>query len=207
MVRNIILEREEKGLFIDFVDFVVRMYKYDIRKEEVAILIDAGAFDEFNINRNSLRKSLDSVLNYGEILQGILDQDIIDRPKINEINSIITDDLRKEKEILGIFISKFPDVENIVPTNKIKFYLNQEIKVLGFLSNIKTIKTKNNTNMGFIDLYDNNQNIELVLFSENFDKYQNYVNKDDLFLVTGRVNIRNNRINLIVNKMERLGNL
>ena len=204
MANNIIKERIEFGKYVDFIDFVVRSYKYDITKEEILSLIDAGAFDEFNINRNSLRNNLESVLNYGEILQGILDKDIIDRPNIRIVDSLITDDLRKEKEVLGIFISKFPSIDSITPINKIKNYLNQDVKLLGFLTNLKVIKTKNNTNMGFVDLYDNSQSIELVLFSEVYEKYQNYINQNDLFIIYGRVNSRNNRLNFVVNKMERL---
>ena len=56
---------------------------------ETLSLINAGCFDEFNINRKSLRLSLVSVRNYGEILQGILDKDVVDAPSINIVNDDI----------------------------------------------------------------------------------------------------------------------
>ena len=80
MIRNIIKERNEFGPYKDFVDFVVRSYKFDLGYEETLSLINAGCFDEFNVNRKSLRLSLVSVRNYGEILQGILDKDVVDAP-------------------------------------------------------------------------------------------------------------------------------
>ena len=55
LVNNILTERE-KGEFDDIFDFIVRMYPYGISEENFLSLINAGCFDEFKINRSTLRK-------------------------------------------------------------------------------------------------------------------------------------------------------
>jgi len=205
LVSKIIKEREENGNYIDFTDFVVRSFKFDLSEDDLLNLINAGAFDEFNINRNSLRHSLKSVRNYGEILQGILARDIVDSPEIILLNDTKEYDLVLENEMLGIFVSSFPNVENVINVNKLKHHLDQNVLVLGFLRNIKTIKTKNYKEMSFIDFYDKTSNIELVLFSDIHEKYKNVLDNKHLYLVKGRVNKRNDRLSIIVDSFERVG--
>ena len=149
--------------------------------------------------------ALNGVRNYGQILQGILARDIIDEPEIRLVEECIEDDLVLENETLGIFISKFPQLEGVINLNKIKFYLNKEIKVLGFLRTPKIIKTKNEEEMAFIEIYDEYSSNELIVFSDMFARYRNYIDSKHLFVVYGRVNERNKKLSIIVSKVERLG--
>lgn len=205
MIKNIIDEREENGKYLDFIDFVVRSFKFDLSFEETLLLINAGAFDEFNINRSSLRLALGSVRNYGQILQGILARDIVDEPQIRIVEERKEDDLVLENEVLGVFVSKFPNFEGMTNLNKIKYYINQEIKIIGFFKNLKIIKTKTDEDMGFVEIFDPSSSVELVIFRDLFITYRNVIDFKHLFVVKGRVNQRNGRINVVVNKIERLG--
>jgi len=204
-VKKIINERIENGKYLDFIDFVVRSFKFDLTFDETLILINAGAFDEFNYNRSSLRLALNGVRNYGQILQGILARDIIDEPKIREVEERKEDDLVLEHDVLGIFVSEFPHLDGTINLNQVKKYIDKNIKVLGYLRNLKIIKNKNNEEMAFVEIYDSSLNIELVIFSDLFVRYRNLIDDKHLFIVDGRVNLRNGRINMVVNKVERLG--
>ena len=204
MIRNIIKERNEFGPYKDFIDFVVRSYKFDLSYEETLSLINAGCFDEFNVNRKSLRLSLVSVRNYGEILQGILDKDVVDAPSINIVNDDYEENLMLENEYLGMFISKFPSFNDVISLSKVRSNVDKEVSVLGFIKNIKEIKTKNNDDMAFVEILDLSGNEELILFSDVYEKYKGYLDFNHLFKVSGRVNNRNNKISIVVSKIERL---
>lgn len=204
-IKKIINEREENGRYLDFIDFVVRSFKFDLTFEETLILINAGAFDGFNYNRSSLRLALNGVRNYGQILQGILARDIIDEPKIREVEERREDDLVLEHDTLGIFVSEFPHLEGTISLSQVKKYIDRNIRVLGYLRNIKVIKNKNNEEMAFVEVYDSSLNIELVIFSDLFVRCRNTIDDKHLFIIKGRVNLRNGKINIVVNKVERLG--
>ena len=59
--------------------------------------------------------------------------------------------------------------------------------------------------MCFIELYDDSLTIELIMFSDIYEKYKNYINQNELFVVYCNITNRNNKVSVIVNKMERLG--
>ncbi len=205
LVQHIISEREENGLYKDFIDFVVRSFKFDLTNDELINLINAGVFDEFNINRNSLRNNLTSVRNYGQILQGILARDIIEEPKIHLLKDNEEENLILEKETLGIFISKLPKIENVIGLNKIRYNVNKDVKILVFIKNIKVVKTKNNTEIAFVEVYDETMDSEIILFSDTLMKYKDYIDNKHLFVIKGKVNDRNNKISVIANDIERVG--
>ena len=205
LVRNIIKERLEFGPYKDFIDFIVRSFKFDLTNEEAISLINAGCFDEFDINRNSLRNSLVSVRNYGEILQGILDKNIIDAPRINIINDNYEENLMLENEYLGTFVSKFPSMNNVLSLNKIKGYLDKDVSVMCFIKHIKEIKTKHNDDMAFLEVMDQSGNEELIMFSDTYLKYKDYLDFNHLYLINVRVSKRNDKMSFIINKVEKVG--
>ena len=76
-VSNVLIEeRQKRGNFKDFFDFVARMEGQKLGKKTMEMLIFAGALDEFKINRSSLLASLDDAIRYGDLVK-IEDQDQI----------------------------------------------------------------------------------------------------------------------------------
>ena len=64
-VSNVLIEeRQKRGNFKDFFDFVARMEGQKLGKKTMEMLIFAGALDEFKINRSSLLASLDDAIRY-----------------------------------------------------------------------------------------------------------------------------------------------
>ena len=59
--------------------------------------------------------------------------------------------------------------------------------------------------MAFVELYDNNGSVDLTIFSDAFVGIRNKINDKELFVVNGRVNERNGRVNVVVNSLERVG--
>lgn len=114
---QIVEERTRNGEFKDFGDFVSRCYQFSINKRLVEGMIFAGAFDSFGVKRSQLnaiyeqafkqvaevkkRTSLGQISFFGE-------DEIVDivYPNIPEFDNF--QKLKKEKEVIGIYISGHP---------------------------------------------------------------------------------------------------
>jgi len=113
----IVEERTRNGEFKDFGDFVSRCWQFNINKRLIEGMIFAGAFDSFGVKRSQLnaiyeqafkqvaevkkRTSLGQISFFGE--DEIVD---IKYPNIPEYDSF--EKLKKEKEVIGIYISGHP---------------------------------------------------------------------------------------------------
>ena len=114
---QIVEERTKNGEFKDFGDFISRCYQFSINKRLVEGMIFAGAFDSFGVKRSQLnaiyeqafkqvaevkkRTSLGQISFFGE--DEIVD---ISYPNIPEYDNF--QKLKKEKEVIGIYISGHP---------------------------------------------------------------------------------------------------
>ena len=182
---SIINNRLESGIFIDYLDFIVRAYLINLTNDNIINLIDSGCLDVFNISRSCMKESLDSFLEYAYL---VIDKDnnsfntILDViPKPQYVKAYDNDFINGTNEYnsLGFYLS-------FNPLNKIrdKYKINYEpiiklgnsftyIKGIGKIVNIKPYKTKNNDMMAFIDCIDNTAKISLVvmpwLYSVNKD--------------------------------------
>ena len=168
IVRAILAEREENGLFEDIYDFVERMSGVVNRKAFEALLF-SGAFDSFGICRKQFTlpsKSgdtfLDTLLRYGELyrkdsmesavsLFGEVEELKPERPEMPPMTSEddILERLQMEKELVGMYLSSHPldqyafELEN--------FTTCQIGDLEALISDCETKKIKQKTNIaGFI---------------------------------------------------------
>ena len=127
IVKAILAEREENGIFPDIYNFVERMSGVVNRKAFEALL-HSGAFDSFGISRKQFTtpgKSgdifIDTLLKYGELykrdemesaisLFGDSDEMKPERPEIPELvgEEDIMEKLKAEKELVGMYLSAHP---------------------------------------------------------------------------------------------------
>ena len=61
-ISNIVKERVSNGVFKNLTDFINRINPKDINKLQLEGLVQAGCFDVFNNNRQSLFKSIPNLL-------------------------------------------------------------------------------------------------------------------------------------------------
>ena len=118
-ITAVIKERNEKGAFKDFADFIVRCAKF-VNKRIVESLIYAGAFDCFGYTRSQFAAVYEDVMTrvnamdkqkagaqislFGSILE---EQTIeIAYPNIPEYETM--EKLSKEKSVLGVYVSGHP---------------------------------------------------------------------------------------------------
>ena len=127
IVRAILAEREENGLFADIYDFVERMAGV-VNRKAFESLLNAGAFDSFGICRKQFTLPgkngdpfLETLLRYGELykkdsmessisLFGEAEEMKPERPEIPAMvgEENIIEKLQNEKELVGMYLSSHP---------------------------------------------------------------------------------------------------
>ena len=127
IVRAILAEREENGLFEDIYDFVERMAGV-VNRKAFESLLHAGAFDSFGICRKQFTLPgkngdvfMDTLLRYGELykkdsmessvsLFGEVEEMKPERPEIPAMvgEEDILEKLQHEKELVGMYLSSHP---------------------------------------------------------------------------------------------------
>ncbi len=117
MCDQIVAERETNGDYKNFGDFLSRCYQFGVNKRVIEGMIFSGAFDCFGKTRSSLYAIYDQALKQvSEVKKKTSagqmslfgDDEIVDivYPDLNEYDNF--QKLKKEKEIIGIYISGHP---------------------------------------------------------------------------------------------------
>ena len=127
IVRAILADREENGLFEDIYDFVERMSGI-VNRKAFESLLHAGAFDSFGLCRKQFvlpgkngDMFMDTLLRYGELykkdsmessvsLFGEVEEMKPERPEIPDMTGEedILEKLQYEKELVGMYLSAHP---------------------------------------------------------------------------------------------------
>ena len=193
---DLIEERERNGLFRDLFDFARRMKPLGLSLPLLVKLIDAGALDslEEHHNRSSLRATAASAIGYAEMFVGESGQQVlfeipIAKPVMVDVPNQAADYLIIEKENLGIMISGSPLTlhkdglkgETFLPLNEA---LEQagSFQSAGAIKSIRAITTKNKRSMAFLIVYDELSELELTVFSDEYDKLYPILQKDNVIL-------------------------
>ncbi|MGX8834161.1 DNA polymerase III subunit alpha [Amedibacillus sp. YH-ame6] len=194
---QIIEERNEKGKFKDYFDFVARMCGYKINKKIMETLIFAGALDCFKINRASMIASLDDALRYGDLVkiedadQVLFDFDLVSKPALISIKENSALRAEKEKEMIGFYLSKHPIEElrskvnatlpSIISLHNKKGY----VKFICILERIKQHRTKKGDLMAFLIVADETSKFDLVCMPNLYEIHAGELVKGNYFYVEG----------------------
>ncbi|MDY6062748.1 MAG: DNA polymerase III subunit alpha [Erysipelotrichaceae bacterium] len=192
---KIINERKRKGRFKDYIDAVCRLRLHDCNNKALEMLINAGAFDSFNLTRTTYLNNLDSVIKYA--LHGYQEEDGILNDEIRPAIKRHADERKilasKEKEALGFCFSINPIMEIKAKYNirtqslsTIK-HLNAHVYGFGVIDRIKTHVTKNGQYMAFLDISDETANISLVLMPNVYRQCQNQITKGSYISFNGKI--------------------
>lgn len=197
----------ENGPFKDIFDFFIRIYQHRISAKTIESLIDAGALDEFGYSRAMMKENISILLEYGEVYSklGITDQPIL---KVSEDQYI--DRLENEKEVLGIYLSKHPlslyrEKLNFatIPIYEYEKYIGQKVISVLAIQRVKVINDKRGQTMCFVTFYDENDQVDGVVFSQNYERYKEIIKRGNVCLVEGKINRKTN-LSITVNQLKRL---
>ncbi len=207
-VDAILLERDKNGPYLDFFDFVLRIYPYKVGQSTIVKLIDAGALDSLYPSRSSLRASLLAALmyaqNFVEYENSLGLEGVFPKPIMSKAKDDLLDNLKREYELLGIMLSGSPLTNyqekikhlNITPIVNISSAIG-DIQIAGFIKNERKLKTKKGDNMAFVLLNDDTGECELVIFSEVYRKCYGIIKRGNIVIVEGYYNSNKETFNVI----------
>jgi len=118
--------------------------------------------------------------------------------------------LEWEREALGVHVSEHP-LERPLATLKprtnatigdLDSSMNgKSIRVAGMITTLRTLTTKKGQPMAFGTLEDLDDKIDLVFFPRTWEEVRSMVHVDQIMLVIGKVQLKDDQVNIIVNKV------
>lgn len=195
---NKIIRVRENG-FNDIFDFFVKTNSF-LNNETYLILIKSGALDIFKINKQTMIKNIDVILNYASIYSEGLGKPIL--TKYPEYD----DTTLREFEILsyGMYITNHPcsKYKDVIKVENIKNYLFKNVNMVLLIKNIRTIKDKKGGEMAFLECEDETGKVNLTMFSSLYAK-NNDLKVNELIRVNVKVSKRFDKLNVLVNNIKR----
>ena len=195
---NKIIRVRENG-FNDIFDFFVKTNSF-LNNETYLILIKSGALDIFKINKQTMIKNIDVILNYASIYSDGLGKPIL--IKYPEYD----DTTLREFEILsyGMYITNHPcsKYKDVIKVENIKNYLFKNINMVLLIKSIRTIKDKKGGEMAFLECEDETGKVNLTMFSSLYAK-NNDLKVNELIIVNVKVSKRFDKLNVLVNNIKR----
>lgn len=193
-----IIRVRENG-FNDIFDFFVKTNSF-LNNETYLILIKSGALDIFKINKQTMIKNIDVILNYASIYSDGLGKPIL--TKYPEYD----DTTLREFEILsyGMYITNHPcsKYKDVIKVENIKNYLFKNINMVLLIKSIRTIKDKKGGEMAFLECEDETGKVNLTMFSSLYAK-NNDLKVNELIIVNVKVSKRFDKLNVLVNNIKR----
>ena len=208
--RAIVEEREREGRFEAFSDLAGRVAIRSVNRRVLESLVAAGACDSLDGNRAQKHEAVEAVLEYGHRLaQHDSSHDLfagtsggVERvaPRLPDIPEWSTSELlAKEKSTLGFYISGHPldkyrsELASFATSGTAGLSGaadGREVTVGGIVALVKTTVDKKGNQMAFVTLEDFSGSVELILFSDCYEKSREHVLVDQMVLVMGRVSTR-----------------
>ena len=217
-----IMEKRKTGPFTSFSDFCTRVYGKDFNRRALESLIYCGALDGLGLNRRQMIYLLPSVVSglesdksrnvIGQI--GFFDEGSqfasMNEPKAPDMPEMPYDEmLRKEKEIIGLYLSGHPmqeyeGIAKAVKADRISDILaceetfgryrdNASVKLYGQVSGITRKTTKNNQTMCFVRLEDMTGSIECIVFANLYAEKALLLQVGTIILMRGRLSLREDK--------------
>ena len=195
---NKIIRVRENG-FNDIFDFFVKTNSF-LNNETYSILIKSGALDIFKINKQTMIKNIDVILNYASIYSDGLGKPILTKyPEYDDATL-------REFEVLsyGMYITNHPcsKYKDVIKVENIKNYLFKNINMVLLIKSIRTIKDKKGGEMAFLECEDETGKVNLTMFSSLYAK-NNDLKVNELIRVNVKVSKRFDKLNVLVNNIKR----
>jgi len=225
-ISNIVKERTNNGKFKSINDFLNRINPKDMNKLQLEGLVKAGAFDNLNINRQSLFNSIPNfILKTKNIYEdksanqiGLFSED---EENQNDIVSDINDwkfeeRLSKEFEAVGFFISDHPlnQFTEIFNDYKIIDYSNfssddetKDANIAATLLKVNERKTAKGNSYAVLKLTDLTSVFELFIFSDILELNREILKEGNSLILTLIKSISNDENRFKRINVQKIGSL
>lgn len=220
VIEAIVKAREEKGVPKDIFQFISNVDIHEINKKAVESLIKAGALDCLNENRakhlsvyegliesaqNNSRKNIEGQLSLFQMNAESMQNSGM-AGKLPDVANFSKDLLMAmEKEMLGVYLTGHPLSDYAEKIEKISTVTSEDlahaevngdiqdgmtVTVAGMISSKKTLITKKNKMMAFLQLEDLYGTAEVVVFPNVYEAALNLLKNDSVIVVRGTVNFK-----------------
>lgn len=213
-----ILTTRKNAPFKNIFDFCLRI-PGQLKRNVIESLILAGAFDETYSNRATLLASLDDAIEQGELFGDFSDQfSLFDDDLSLDVSYVEKEpfppikQLMMEQEVIGFFVSNHP-LQTIRQNVRELGYLTideafsaklRKIKLAAVVQAIRVIRTKKGESMAFVTIADETNELDAVIFPNIFRQVNHWLQEETFIFVEGRLEERNGKQQIIVEKAEQL---
>jgi len=209
MIVNNILDERKNGDFKSIYDFIKRTNRKNINKKTLISLIDAGCFDSFDLNHRTMIDGIDLIINYGELIKD-LDEEFVLLPELEIKEEYSKHELlKRELDVIGLYISDNPITEYKQKLNNkfnicdVSHWFDKNVNIIGTIDYVKEVETKKQDKMCFIKISDELTSIDGVVFPQLY-KTLNEIKRDKTVLISGKVEKRFDKYQIIVNNIKYL---
>jgi DNA polymerase-3 subunit alpha len=227
-IDSILEARQKGGKFKSLADLCSRVDSRALNKKALEALIQTGALDSMQPNRHQLMSDLEITLEWAsrkakEQASGqasLFDllaadpgetayDDTPSGPKVQDYPP--QEKLRMEKELLGFYISDHPlkvvgkSAKLMAPINLSDLADcpdNTTLTAIVLILDIKDIVTKKGDRMAVLQIEDLTGSSEAVVFPKVYEKVRSHLQKDNRLMVWGKVDRRDDRIQLVIDDLQ-----
>ena len=224
-IENILEARKSGGNFKSLPDLCDRVNLHSVNRRALEALIQCGAFDKIDGNRQQLVNDLEGVIKWAqdrkkdrETGQGNLFDLLGDTsfgksankyesaPKSKTVKDFDKQEkLRLEKELLGFYVSEHP-LKNLLQMNQDPdvVTLGQladkkgKVSVIVMINNIKLVVTKKGDAMAILQLEDLTHQIKAVVFPKSYEEVKQHIIENAILQISGKIEKDGEEIQIIV---------
>ena len=216
---NDIIKERENGEYKDLFDFCSRLQSGHFNRRAVESLIRCGALDSLGANRRAMLQALPALVSnleehrrktmYGQV--GFFDLGTDDNafgfefemPQVDEFPK--NELLKMEKEMTGLYLSghpldKYDDVISKLGYARTvdlledggmnaKYHDGGSVSISGIISRITLKQTRNGANMAFVTIEDLYGSIEIIVFPNTLERYNQFLIQSSVITVSGTLSV------------------
>ena len=228
-IESIIAARSKKP-YKTMRDFVTRVDLRLCNRKVLESLIKCGAFDSLGGHRAQYLAVLDDLLAQGQAEQrerdcgqlsmfSLLGEDeqkeLLCDALVNIEPFSSEEQLTLEKEMLGLYITGHPlePFREMIENNEQLTRCaelgdtsdNSHVTVGGIVVAVRKFYTKKNKQMAFVKIEDLTGSVELVIFPDLFERYSSLLEEDNLIVVEGRTDLKEEEdVKILIESIRRL---
>ncbi|WCG05154.1 DNA polymerase III subunit alpha [Vagococcus lutrae] len=193
-IQNIVEERRAHGPFTSLDNFLLRIDNKWLKEDYILPLIQVGAFDKLHQNRRQLVVDLESHLKNILISGGSLDLlEMMTLKKERVADYDLSEKLAQEEALVGVYLSGHPVKEyrvlkmmqQCVSISDVE--IGKPVRLLGYIKQVRQIKTKKGEFMAFVTVSDETGEISLTVFPQLYRKERKSLEENRVILVQGKV--------------------
>ncbi len=200
--------------FTSIEQFFAKVDLRRVNKKTIESLVKAGAFDEFGYNRRELFEGYTVFIDAQERQRkdtevgqfNLFGESTIEEESVAKLQRLEPyakkEVLTFEKEVLGFYISGHPldGVDHLFET---KTFIDDKTKKEyvewpGLISSKREIITKKGTRMAFLQVENQYEAFEAIVFPDAYDKYKNQLEIDLPMIFTGKLELEENQKKMFI---------